>query len=154
MSMKKVYLAASFSYQDRNKGNERKKEIENIVHHIKSMTGDRYDFFIPHLLKIPTEWDMSLEQWSNEVYKHDVKALEEAEIVIFLSYGKENNAGSAWEIGYSFAKNKIIVMIKMTDEIESLMLFGSVERIIKKDEIDTYDWINLPKYKTTLHKLS
>ena len=152
--MKKVYVAASFAYADREKTNKRKQEIEEVVSLIKDIVKDEYDFYIPHQLKIPNAWDISLEEWSLAVYNHDVSALDNADIVIFISYGKENNAGAVWEAGYAKALNKKIVMIKMTDEVESLMLFGSVTSIIMKDEIVTYDWKTLPEYKTKLYKMS
>ena len=152
--MKKVYVAASFAYASKEKTNQRKQEIEEVVNLIKDITKDEYDFYIPHQFKIPNAWDISLEEWSLEVYKHDVSVIDNADMVIFISYGKENNAGAVWEVGYAKALNKKIVMIKMTDEVESLMLFGSVNTIIMKDEIQKYDWKSLPDYKTKLYKMS
>ena len=45
-------------------------------------------------------------------------------------------------------------MVKMTNDFESLMLTNSLDRIISEKEIETYDWENLPHYKTQLNKLS
>ena len=88
------------------------------------------------------------------VYTHDRDAIDNAGLVIFISYGKENNAGSVWEVGYAVAKGIPVVMIKMTEEVESLMLYGSVTAIIMENEIESYDWKNIPAYKTKLAKLS
>jgi nucleoside 2-deoxyribosyltransferase len=155
-----VYIAASFAYEDKAKTSQRKDLIEKTVKKIKRHLKDNY--YLPHQLKIPNAWDISLEEWSKAVYDHDIEALENADIVIFLSFGKENNAGSAWELGYVHGFNmheqvhfpKTDIVVKMTDEPESLMISNSVDRIITEAEIDTYDWKMHPKYKTSLGKLS
>ena len=151
--MKKVYVAASFAYSDKNKSEQRKREIEEVVDSIKRINGS-FTFFLPHQLHISNAWNMNLKEWSAMVYENDLKGLEESDIVIFISYGKENNAGSIWEAGYAFAKNKPVIMVKMTDEVESLMIFGSARAIIMRGEINSYDWDNLPSYITPLNKLS
>lgn len=156
----KVYIAASFAYEDKAKTSQRKDLIEKTVERIKKHLDG--DYYLPHQLKIPNAWDISLEEWSLAVYLHDLAALENANVVIFLSFGKENNAGSAWEMGYVSGYNmhmehhyaKTVVVVKMTNEPESLMISNSVDRIIMSDEIETYDWKTLPEYKTKLEKLS
>ena len=155
-----IYIAASFCYEDKDKTSKRKYLIEQTVKRIQKKLKGNY--YIPHKLTIPNAWDISLEEWSNAVYQHDMEALNKADVVIFLSFGKENNAGSVWEIGYVAGKNSMvlsfdeqkIIMIKMTDEIESLMVTNSVHTIISEKEIETYDWANRPNYKTVLSKIS
>ena len=156
----KIYIAASFAYEDKAKTSQKKDLIEKTVKRIKKFL--KGDYYLPHQLKIPNAWDISLEEWSRAVYEHDINALDEAEVVIFLSFGKENNAGSAWEMGYVHGFNlheqvhfpKKVIVVKMTNEPESLMISNSVDRIIMNSEIETYDWKTFPKYKTTLEKLS
>lgn len=152
--MKKVYVAASFAYANKDKTNQRKKEIEEVVKQIKNIVGRKYGWYLPHQLKIENAWDISLEEWSQRVFEEDLKALDSADLVLFISYGKENNAGAVWEVGYATAKGIQTVVVKMTDEVESLMITQSVHSILTKEEITNYDWINLPKYKTKLEKLS
>ena len=155
-----IYIAASFCYEDKDKTSQRKYLIEQTVKRIQKKLKGNY--YIPHKLTIPNAWDISLEEWSNAVYQHDMEALKNAHIVIFLSFGKENNAGSVWEIGYVAGKNSMklsfeeqkIIMVKMTDEIESLMVTNSVHAIITEKEIETYDWTNRPNYKAALSKIS
>ena len=155
-----IYIAASFCYEDKDKTSQRKYLIEQTVKRIQKKLNGNY--YIPHKLTIPNAWDISLEEWSSAVYQHDMEALHDAHIVIFLSFGKENNAGSVWEIGYVAGKNSMklsfdeqkIIMVKMTDEIESLMVTNSVHAIIKESEIEDYAWTSLPEYKTGLSKIS
>ena len=151
---KLIYVAASFAYEDKAKTEERKKQIEEVVERIKKLLGNDFIWYLPHQFKVENAWDISLEEWSRKVYEHDIETLNKADLIIFISFGKENNAGAVWEIGYSVAKEKKIICIKMTDESESLMISNSVNTIIKKEEIESYDWISLPDYKTTLNKLS
>jgi len=149
-----IYICASFCYEDKAKTSQRKDLIEKTVKRIKKRLKGNY--YIPHQLKIPNAWDMSMEEWGMSVYNHDMEALNNANLVIFLSFGKENNAGSVWEVGYVAGHNsmvlsfdeKKIIMIKMTDEVESLMVTNSVHTIINEREIETYDWNILPEYKT------
>ena len=164
---KKVYVAASFAYEDKEKTEQRKKEIEEVVSLIQEKNPD-WNFYLPHKLKIPNAWDISLEEWSRAVYEHDVEELTNCDLVIFISYGKENNAGSVWEVGYVVGYQngsddygdmggcypKEIMCIKMTNEPESLMVSCSCNIILKKEEIESYDWFNRPYYKTNLDKLS
>jgi len=173
MSYKYVYIAASFAYEDKAKTSKRKYLIEKTVKRIKdtisSLTKnspDEYLFYIPHQLKIPNAWDMSLEAWSEKVYHEDFIHLVDSDIVIFLSFGKENNAGSVFEVGYVCGSNDIfkfsnrekdmkkLVVVKMTDEPESLMITNSCDTIISEKDIESYDWINLPEFRTILEKLS
>ena len=161
-----IYVAASFAYEDRAKTEERKKQIEEVVNKIKSYIDA--EWYLPYNLKIPNAWDISLEEWSQKVYEEDLKALNNADTIIFISYGKGNNAGAVWEIGYTVGYNqwcmmsnvpyyllqKKIICIKMTDEFESLMVTQSVDTIITEKEIESYDWKNLPRYKTKLCKIS
>ena len=161
-----IYICASFCYEDKVKTSERKYLIEKTVDRIKKFIPDLYStYYLPHQLTIPNAWDISLEEWSRAVYEHDMEALDAADLVIFISFGKENNAGSAWELGYVHGFNthepdpkcrfpKKVICIKMTNEPESLMITNSVDTVITEAEIETYDWCNLPAYKTKMEKIS
>ena len=158
-----IYVAASFCYTEQAKTSQHKYIIEKIVNRIGSTMADKgieAEFYLPHLFKVQDAWDMSLEEWSRKVYEKDLLELTGSNIVIFLSFGKENNDGAAWEVGFvnginfSGVDEKIpVVVVKLTDEPESLMISNSCSRIITADEIEDYDWETLPEYKTDLEKL-
>lgn len=148
--MKRVYVAASFAYEDRNKTEQRKADIDRVVSKINLEAG----FYLPHHLKIENAWDMSLEDWARKVFEHDYDNLNSADLVVFISYGKENNSGSVWECGYAYAKGIPVVVVKMTDDTESLMISNTARAIIRESDIEDYDFINLPAIKTDLDKLS
>lgn len=148
----KVYVAASFAYNDRTKTEHRKSDIERVVSIIKQKLSAEY--YLPHQLKIPNAWDMSLEDWSNKVFEHDIAALDSADLVIFISYGKENNSGSVWECGYATARGIPVVVVKMTNDVESLMITSTARAIVREDELNQYDFDTLPNFKTTLEQIS
>lgn len=157
--MRNIYVAASFAYADRNKTEERKTLIKQVVEQIK--THLQANFYLPQELKIENAWDYSLEEWGRRVYQEDLGHLIFADTIIFISFGKENNAGAVWEVGFitgmntaSKNNNKNIIMIKMNNESESLMITNSVNTIITKDEIDTYNWHLMPSIKTKINQLS
>ena len=165
--IKKIYVCASFAYESKRKTNERKKLIESTIERIKKLLPGEY--YLPHKLKIPNAWDMSLEDWSNLVYEHDLNELKYSDVVIFLSFGKGNNDGSAWEMGwlagyknlYDMAEEHIndyipkeVIVIKMNNEPESIMIYNSVDAVIFEKDIETYKWYKFPKVKATLNKLS
>ena len=152
MNMKRVYVAASFAYADRNKTEQRKADIERTVSKIKEKLNA--NFYLPHQLKIENAWDMSLGEWAKKVFDHDYYNLYFADLVIFIGYGKENNSGSVWECGYAYAKGIPVVVIKMTDDTESLMISNTARAIIREEDVSSYDFINLPAIKTDLDKLS
>ena len=166
-----IYIAASFCYEDKKKTSERKYLIEKTVKRVQRfLPGDYHSYYLPHQLTIPNAWDISLEEWAKAVYEADRCMLDKADLVIFISFGKENNAGSAWEIGYAVGqkafvtdegfpweetfRNRKIICIKMTEEPESLMITNSVDAIISEAEIEDYNWSRLPKYRTKMEKIS
>lgn len=157
--MKNIYVAASFAYADRNKTEERKALIKQVVEQIK--TNLQANFYLPQELKIENAWDYSLEEWGRKVYQEDLSHLISADTIVFISFGKENNAGAVWEVGFiaglnaaAESNNKNIIMIKMNNEAESLMITNSVNTIITKEEIDKYNWELMPFTKSAVDQLS
>ena len=84
------------------------------------------------------------------VFAADLAHLEEADIIISLNYGRlDPTAGTAWECGYAFAKEKKIIMVEMSDEPMSLMCSnGCYARVKGLSGINHYDLLNLPATRT------
>ena len=110
----KIYVAASFAYADRDKTEERKQIIEQVVEKVYNNLPDS-EFYLPHKLTIENAWDISLYEWSQKVFEADINALNDADLVLFISFGKENNAGAVWEVGYAYGMNIPTIVIKMTN---------------------------------------
>lgn len=143
-----TYIAASFACDSRELTEQRKQQINEMVAKLRWYLP--YDnFYVPHELVVPNAWNMSVEEWATSVYEADTYALRRSNLVIFLSFGKHNNAGSAWECGYAYACGIPIVMIRMTDNTESIMLYGSARAVIDADQVETYNWKELPHQTTS-----
>lgn len=140
--MKKIYLACSFAYADKQKTQER-KDIMLKVKNLLVLKG--YQVYNPSQLKIENAWDYSMYDWGKQVFNHDVKALNEADLVIFLSFGKENNAGSVWEVGYAYCRKTPVIMVSMNpDSAESLMVIHSASACLKGLEgLKNFDFENI-----------
>lgn len=93
-----------------------------------------YTFYDPMKMQVPNAWCMDSETWAHCVFSINVHELDAANIVVFLDYGRECTFGTAWEVGYAFAKDKRIIQIMMPSREEdkdvptSVMALGSAWR--------------------------
>lgn len=142
----KIYIACSFAYKDRVKTSIRKETMEKCENILKNRG---FEIYNPSKLKIPNAWDYSMWDWGKMVFDADRAEIDTSDMVVFISYGKENNAGSVWEVGYAYAKNIPVIMISMNKDCpESLMLIHSAHTCLESlDQLKTYDFNSLPKYQ-------
>lgn len=142
-----IYIAASFACDSRAETERRKQAINAMVAKLRAlMPGSK--FYVPHEFVVENAWEISLAEWAHTVYDADMEALNSADLVIFLSFGKNNNAGSAWECGYASGRNIPVIVIRITESTESVMLFGSARAILDTWQVEAYDWEDQPKYIT------
>lgn len=140
--MKKVYLAASFAYMDKEQTKRRCEAIDKTVAMLRFRG---FDVYVPHEMKIPNAWDYTMQEWGLMVFSRDVAEIDKADFVVMLSWGKENNAGAAWEIGYAFAKGKKVIVVAMNDAAQSLMILHGSYAQIKYEHLAEYDFDIMPK---------
>ena len=137
-----VYLAAPFGEplsDKRNNALNAKKILEN-----KGMT-----VFCPWEYMIPHAYEYPNNEWGQMVFINDVKALDGADIVVVLSYGRNSTAGTNWEAGYAFGTGKTVIIVEMTKEIMSVMVSnGAYARVCGLDGLKEYDFNNIPKTRT------
>lgn len=138
-----IYLACSFACKDRQKVELRKtymKQAETILKK-KGLS-----VYVPSDLTIPNAWDYIMQEWGLMVFANDMVRLDESDTVVMLSFGKENNAGSAWECGYAFAKGKKVIVVSLTDDVESLMIqHGSYAQLKGLEDLQNYDFSTMNK---------
>lgn len=120
----KVYLAGSCS-------SDKRTIMQGIAEKLRKIG---YEVYCPFELKIPNAWDMSQEEWSNKVFMEDIKHLDECEIVIMITPGRNCTAGTSWEQGYAYANGKNIIVIQYTDHNTSLMTFCGCNKFINSSE--------------------
>lgn len=145
--MKKIYLASSFAYNNKELTQHRKEIMKQASDYLTDHK--QVDVYNPSTMKIEHAWDYSMWDWGNLVFQEDKKHLDESDIVVFLSYGKENNAGSVWEVGYAYAQKKPIILVSMKDdEPESLMVIHSAHACLKGlNELFEYNLEEMPRVK-------
>lgn len=108
-----------------------------------------YELFQPWAYQIPHAWDYPNTEWGQMVFMNDLKAIDGADIVIVLSYGRESTAGTNWEAGYAFGTGKTVIVVEMTDEVMSLMVSnGMYARVKGLDGLRDYDFDKMPKSRT------
>lgn len=92
----KAYIAAPFE-------GYRRQNAESAA---SIMRDKGFDVYEPYSYQIPHAWDYPNEEWGQMVFMNDIKAIDDSDIVIVLSYGRESPAGTNWEAGYAFGKGK------------------------------------------------
>lgn len=142
-----IYIAAAFNGKD-DKDTKRKREN---CEKLKAILEQKYPtayIYAPWELKFPNAWDYHNTEWGLMVFAADIAHLEAADIVVSLNYGRlDPTAGTAWECGYAFAKEKKIIMIEMTNEPMSLMCSnGCFARVKGLEAFLDYDLNNM--YRT------
>ena len=96
-----------------------------------------YEVYCPWELKIKNAWDMSQEDWARAVFEADIKAIQECEVFVMITPGRESTAGTNWENGYAYALNKHIIVIQITDKPTSLMTYASSSIFLNSSYTDT-----------------
>lgn len=120
----KAYLAAPFFNQ-----NERyiyARVIDYLRH------AEMLDLYVPQEHTVEDAWNLSNSAWAWEVFKEDLRALDEAKVVYVLNFGMYSDSGTAWEAGYAYAKGKRIVniLVDQKDNVYSLMMINGANRLV------------------------
>lgn len=117
----KIYMAGAFFRP------ETKTKIDSLV---KQMRGHGYDVFVPQEHTIPNAWEMSQEDWAEAVFKMDIAAIQDCDMVYAVYDGLYSDSGTAWEIGYAYALGKHIA-INVNENVNdmSIMPFASARVI-------------------------
>lgn len=135
----KIYLATPLSKECRP-DMEKAKEI---------LRGEGHEVYAPVEHFIPNAWDYPNDEWALMVFTSDINAIEWADVLVILSYGRMGTAGCNWEAGYAYAKGKKVIVVEMTDEIMSLMVANGRYATVKGLEgLSEYDWETMPKTRT------
>ena len=69
------------------------------------------ELFIPMEHFIPNGENLSNNEWAEAVFKMDIEALNKCDRVIAAYLGLYSDTGTAWEIGYAYAKGIPVTLI-------------------------------------------
>ena len=136
----RVYIASPFDTSETKANAEQAKQILNNIGFI---------VFAPWDYKIPQAWDYTNSEWGAMVFSRDILEIDSADFVVVLSYGRNSTAGTNWEAGYAFGKNKKVILIEMNNDIQSLMVANGRYATRKGlAGLKTYNFRSLIKYRT------
>jgi len=109
----KIYFAASLSEDKRKFMYEAVKRLRDMGHTVYAP--------IEHVVEHAWEWPNN--EWGLQVFRNDVNAINDSEFVVVLSWGRlETSAGTTWEQGYAYGIGKKVILVEMTDNVQSLMV--------------------------------
>lgn len=113
----KIYMAGAFFRP------ETKSRIDSYAAGFRRLG---YDVYVPQEHTVPNAWEMSQEDWAKEVFKMDIAAIQECDMLFVVYDGLYSDSGTAWEIGYAYALGKEIQII-VNDGVKdmSIMPFSS-----------------------------
>lgn len=122
-----IYIAGPF-FTDKEKA-----FLKNLIRSVKKMFPNE-ELFIPMEHFIPDGENLSNNEWAEAVFKMDVEALNKCNHVIAAYSGLYSDTGTAWEIGYAYAKGipvDLIIPAEVLKEEMSIMPIQSSNYIFK-----------------------
>jgi nucleoside 2-deoxyribosyltransferase len=136
----KLYLAASLD-NDKRENIKRAKEI---------LANKGFDVYVPMEHTLEHSWDWLNNEWGLQVFRNDVEAIKASRIVVVLNYGRsETTSGTTLEQGLAYAFGKLVILVEMTDNVQSLMVANARYATVKGLEgLESYDFEKLPKSRT------
>ena len=128
--MAKIYLAGSCS-------SEQRTLMQKVASKLRE--NERFEVYCPFELKIPNAWDMCQEDWAYRVFLKDIEAINKCDIFLMITPGRASSAGTNWEQGYAYAKNKYIIVVQYTNDNTSLMTYSSADIFLNSSKVDLVD---------------
>ena len=121
--------------------NEGERWFDEQIERIAAEAG--FKTFLPH--RDGKEGKIKSEANICEIFKEDVKAIDQADIVIANLNGITTDDGTSWELGYAYAKGKHLVgvytdwRLQFKFQVVNLMLECSLHKMARSlDELKDY----------------
>ena len=133
----KIYLASPFFNDNENL----------FVFLAECILRDRgFGVFSPRENEVREGAEVGTPTWAYETFNRDVEAIDNCDAVVMLYHGNYSDSGTAWECGYAFATNKPVIAVHIwEEEISNLMVHCSALANITIEELETYDFENMPE---------
>ncbi len=135
-----IYLAASLSQNKR----------QDMYNALELLRKRGFEVYAPIEHFIENAWDWPNDEWGLQVFRNDVEAIKNCDLVVSLTWGRlQTSAGTTWEQGFAYGIGKKVILVEMTDNVQSLMVANGRYATIKGlDELKLYDFDNLPESRT------
>lgn len=135
-----IYLAASLSHDKR----------QSMYDALEILRNKGFKVYAPIEHFIENAWDWPNDEWGLQVFRNDIEAIKNCDLVVSLTWGRlQTSAGTTWEQGFAYGIGKKVILVEMTDNVQSLMVANGRYATIKGlDELKLYDFDNLPELRT------
>ncbi|MBI1281406.1 MAG: nucleoside 2-deoxyribosyltransferase [Anaerolineaceae bacterium] len=121
--------------------NEGERWFDEQIEQIAAAAG--YSTFLPH--RDGTEGKIKSEANIRAIFAEDTAAIDRCDIVIANLNGITTDDGTAWELGYAFAKGKHLVgvytdwRLQFKFQVVNLMIESSLNKLVRSlDELRDY----------------
>ena len=122
-----IYIAGPF-FTDKERA-----FLKIVIESVKEICPNE-ELFIPMEHFIPNGENLSNNEWAEAVFKMDVEALNKCDRVVAAYLGLRSDTGTAWEIGYAYAKGipvNLIIPPEVFKEEMSIMPIQSSNYFLK-----------------------
>ena len=123
-----IYIAGPF-FTDKERA-----FLKTVIESVKKFFPNE-ELFIPMEHFIPNGENLSNNEWAEAVFKMDVEALNKCNHVVAAYLGLRSDTGTAWEIGYAYAKGIPITLVLSPEALNgevSIMPIQSSNYLFKK----------------------
>lgn len=109
----KIYLAGPFF-------NDQECDVKaRIKEHLEAMCAlnESYEVCDPQTAGNFKSWELTNPDWGGGTFNGDWELLEECDIILAVDWGLYGDCGTAWEIGFGFARNKDVFVVAPMDSL-------------------------------------
>lgn len=136
----KIYIAGPFF-------NEKELQFIEQTEHIITKKG--HTFFSPRTLDF-TQLGIGTNEWSQSIFNEDIKEINNCDLMVVLYHGNYSDSGTAFEIGYAYAKGVKVILVHVDRENSSnLMCHEGCTTNIYFDELSNFDFENIISHPYT-----
>ena len=134
-----IYLASPFFNEE---------EVNAVKETANVLRWHGHQVYVPMEHEARTDININPTKFSQETFADDVKAIQEADLVVALYWGNYSDSGTAWEIGYAYGTKTPVIVVHMKEHKSNLMIHESAKANIKGLlNLGIYDFDNLPEIR-------
>ncbi len=131
--------------------------LESIKDSLLKVIANQINTFNLGVLKDKDSLENFEKQFMESIYSsainvtlEQLEAIKASRIVVVLNYGRtETTSGTTLEQGLAYAFDKLVILVEMTDNVQSLMVANARYATVKGLEgLESYDFEKLPKLRT------
>lgn len=147
--MVKIYLASPFFSEEQIERVERVEKALKANPHVEAV-------FSPMRQQLE-HLEFGSPEWVKAIFANDVKHIDWADVVVAVHdftgdtvlHGEPHghvDSGTAWEMGYAYAKGKKTVLVHELGGIVNLMLSnGATAYLTSAEQLEAYDFNEMPE---------